>query len=119
MLVAPFALPPPDGRSLARNSRGTARRPLASLLIVAWLLVGSVAFLLVPAARGDATLGATLPFWLVAAPLIDLAWIHRRGLARRIAISLRALAPRVRPTRNVSRQRFARAAAAACTAARS
>jgi hypothetical protein len=32
---------------------------------------------LVPSARTSAMFGATLPFWLVIAPLLDLAWVGR------------------------------------------
>ena len=119
MLVAPFSpLPPSGGHSLSRSSRRNARDQLASALASAWLIAGAAALLLVPFARGDGRLGATLPFWLVGAPLIDLAWIHRRRIAVRASASLRAVTGRARPLRNVRDQCFARARSA-CSAARS
>ncbi|HEV7490016.1 MAG TPA: hypothetical protein VGO25_04370 [Rhodanobacteraceae bacterium] len=82
-----------------------------------WLIGGLALMLLVPAARGGATLGATLPFWLVAAPLIDLAWILRRRIARRAVEFLRS-SPRRRAMALIVRgQRSARSVA--CSVARS
>lgn len=89
MLVAPLALPEsvssPNRTSPRRAGRGgigVSTRPMASRVVLAWLLGGLGVLALVPAARGDALLGASLPFWLVAAPLLDLAWIGRRALGR-------------------------------------
>jgi len=85
-------------------------------VLVAWLIVGCAVVLLVPAVRGGALFGATLPFWLVAAPLVDLAWIRRERLALHARRWISALGSRRAP-RNVRRQRPARAAA--CRAASS
>lgn len=52
--------------------------------LLAWLALGLAGVLLVPAARGGALLGATLPYWLVAAPLIVLATLERAWLGRRL-----------------------------------
>ncbi len=118
MLVAPFSpLPPSNERALSRHAHPRTRDELASTLALAWLVGGAAVVFFVPFARGDGSFGATLPFWLVAAPLIDLAWIHRARIARRFATLSRATAPRPRPARNVRRQRVG--CAAACSAARS
>jgi hypothetical protein len=116
MLIAPFAASPterpPASRTIARPAR--AKASIGGIL--AWLSVGAGVLLLVPFARGDRLFGATLPFWLVAAPLIDLAWIERRRIARWLAESW-LVAVRLRPSRNVRIQGAVRRAA--CSAARS
>ena len=118
MLIAPFSISPSErNRSAPRSITRVrhARPPVGAL--IAWLVVGIGVLLLVPLARGDRLLGATLPFWLVVAPLVDLGWIERRRIARRVRQGLRGLA-RERPAgRNVRAQRVPRAAA--CSAARS
>lgn len=57
--------------------------------LIGWAATGALALLLVGATRGDATFGATLPFWLVGAPLVDLIWVERvrtrRWFAARLA----------------------------------
>jgi len=115
MLLAPLSLAPSfDARS---NSPSRRRRAIRlDAVLVAWLVVGCAVVLIVPAVRGGRLLGATLPFWLVAAPLADLAWLGRERLAARMRISISALGRRPMP-RNVRRQRPARSAA--CSAARS
>ena len=114
MLLAPLSIPP----SLrAPSSRPARRRLRLDAVLVAWLLVGCAIVMLVPAVRGGRLLGATLPFWLVAAPLVDLAWIGRERLARRTERWISALRSRRPAPRNVRRQRPVRAAA--CSAARS
>lgn len=45
--------------------------------LIGWAAIGSLILLLSDAARGGPLLGASLPFWLVGAPLIDLAWVER------------------------------------------
>ena len=45
-----------------------------------WFGAGSVALLCFPILRGHDPLFGWLPFWLVAAPLIDLGVLHRRRL---------------------------------------
>jgi hypothetical protein len=89
MLVAPLpavaapARPRPSRRS--RHQQRRVRAPATHAWLLAWLAVGVVALLLYPDLRGGPTLGLTLPFWLVAAPLIDLAWLRRRRLAASLA----------------------------------
>ncbi|HSS06077.1 MAG TPA: hypothetical protein VLK83_02955 [Rhodanobacteraceae bacterium] len=80
-------------------------------------MIGVGVLLLVPLARGDSLLGATLPFWLVVAPLVDLGWIERRRIALRFTQGLRSVASKRRAIRNVRAQRAPRATA--CSAARS
>jgi len=86
MLVAPFSpiVPDPDrsrARSVAvpRAASGNGRAAPSQGLL-AWLVIGIGIVVCIPAARGSALLGATLPFWLVAAPLMNLAWLS--GTAR-------------------------------------
>ena len=80
MFVASVSLP----ESLARRPRARTR-PLPAMnapaLVACWLVAGIAALAFVPALRGGSTLGATLPFWLVVAPAIDLAWLLRAPLA--------------------------------------
>ena len=117
MLIAPFSVSPAErSRAPARpDERAMRTKPPVGALL-AWLAVGIGVLLLVPLARGDRFFGATLPFWLVIAPLVDLGWVERRRIARRVTGSLRGLA-RARPARNVRAQRVSRRAA--CSAARS
>jgi hypothetical protein len=117
MLIAPFSVSPAERprapfRPIARVARTKPR--IGGLL--AWLAVGIGAVLLVPFARGDRFFGATLPFWLVVAPLVDLGWVERRRLMRHAAEGWRGFV-RARPARNVRAQRAPRRAA--CSAARS
>jgi hypothetical protein len=79
------------------------------LLVLAWLLLGTAALMLAPALRADARFGATLPFWLVGAPAIDLAWIMRARISsalRSAWTSRRA----VRARQQARRARFAQSA---------
>ena len=89
MLVAPFSpiAPLTDHsrtrevavpRAASRNVR--AARPQG---LLAWLVVGIGILVCIPATRGGVLLGATLPFWLVVAPLMNLAWRYRAMLAAR------------------------------------
>jgi len=108
MLVAPFPsiqttvgdrTPPPP----RRGSSAATRHASGSPVLIAWLVFGVVTLTCVPVARGNAFFGATLPFWLVAAPLINLAWSRRD----RIAAAVKALAAsRSRRTRLLQAQRM-------------
>jgi hypothetical protein len=93
-------------------------RPLRAVLW-AWLACGCLALACFPALRGyNETLG-WLPFWLVVAPLIDLAIVRRRWIAttsraflvrarrRRRSAPRQALAQRRRPARVKSRPQLA------------
>ena len=68
MFVTPLSLPAPGSVNL---------RPL----LMAWMLFGTAALLFNPSLAFDARFGATLSFWLVGAPAIDLAWILRARIA--------------------------------------
>lgn len=46
-----------------------------------WLLLGALAWLCIPALRGVHPLVGWMPFWLLAAPLIDLAVLRWQWLA--------------------------------------
>jgi hypothetical protein len=129
MLVASLA-PPQDTRSRRRRGaasprpspNGTAKKhgPAAAVresALVVWLVCGTIALICIPAARGGALLGATLPFWLVGAPLLDLLWLRRQRWlplidARRLMPSGRAApaALRVRSSRLRRSRRRATAA---------
>ena len=113
MFLAPLSVPPPQ----SMPSRRSPRRMRLDAVLLAWLGVGCSIVVLVPEIRGDRLLGATLPFWLVVAPLVDLAWIRRERFAARAGSWLSAFRGRKPAPRNVRRQRPARAAA--CNAARS
>lgn len=91
MLVAPLALPAPSAsrrrrasaqqaRHSASRARNNPRVAWAPILLSVWLVIGIGGLIAVPGARGSAILGATLPFWLVVAPLLDLAWLKRANL---------------------------------------
>lgn len=114
MFLAPLSVPPSPSAPPQRASR---RRVRIDAVLLAWLAVGCALVVLVPALRGGHLLGATLPFWLIAAPLVDLAWIGRERLAARAESWVSALGSRKPAPRNVRRQRPVRSAA--CSAARS
>jgi hypothetical protein len=116
MLIAPFSVPPSTGSRIVSRPPARSIRPPTKTLIL-WLVAGIAVLLCVPVARGGGTLGGTLPFWLVAAPLIDLAWIDRRRIARRAVEFLRRSGRRRAMAQSLRRQRNARPAA--CNAARS
>ena len=115
MFLAPLPVPSSPSAPSSPSPRSDRHATRCDAVLVAWLLVGCAVVLLVPAVRGGRLLGATLPFWLVAAPLVDLAWTRRRRLVANARTWISALQSRPAP-RNV-RQRRARSAA--CSAARS
>ncbi|MEO7917545.1 MAG: hypothetical protein ABIR16_07860 [Dokdonella sp.] len=54
-------------------------------LLTLWVVLGTLAVLCIAPLRGELATGWTLPFWLIAAPLINLAairWSHRRERGR-------------------------------------
>lgn len=74
------------------------------LALWSWLVFGAVAIALIPQARSQSAIG-WLPFWLVVAPLLDLAWVHReRLLSVSRAVFDQAQTARARPRRRVARQ---------------
>ncbi len=52
--------------------------------LAAWLGLGGFALLCVPALRGVDPWFGWLPFWLVVAPALDLAFLRRRWIAERL-----------------------------------
>ena len=112
MFVAPLTLPessvPPRRRALTRRalqSASSARNEVgaassATAFLIVWIGIGIGVLACTPAARGSVMLGATLPFWFVVAPLIDLAWLWRAQLVRLLR------APR--PRRHIGVARFRR-----------
>lgn len=60
-----------------------AHLPRLTRTLWQWLVLGLLAVVAWPAARGDTWLLGALPFWLVAAPAVALAALHRHSLARR------------------------------------
>lgn len=106
MLLSPLTLPetavrrrtvakPAAPRTIERMPAYDPQRHPMPPILVAWLAIGVCTWLLVPAARGDAQWGATLPFWLVAAPAIGLAWTTRArwvgamlGVCRRYRVAV-------------------------------
>jgi hypothetical protein len=96
-----------QNRAATQHASAAAAR---ETVLFAWLLCGTIALVCVPAARGGALLGATLPFWLVGAPLLDLLWLRRGRWLRLIDVrrvmasgrapaALRVRSPRLRGRR--------------------
>lgn len=92
MLVAPLVVHAEQRQSRLRVRRMPARRMSPRYLVgqdpathastppfflVVWAALGAIAWICMPAARGGAALGATGPFWLIGAPLLDLMWLKR------------------------------------------
>ena len=77
------------------------------LALWCWLVFGAVVMALIPQARGMQPLVGWLPFWLVVAPLLDLAFVHRHRLlsASRALVSARR---RRRPSVQANRVRRTR-----------
>ena len=104
MFVAPPSLP--STVCTARAPSRTIRPPSGSagpaVALAAWLSAGLAALVLVPTLRGGDAFGSTLPFWLVAAPAIDLAWLARA----RIATALERTARRLRRRPSTQAQRL-------------
>ena len=75
MLLAPFTL---NETSIRPDNIRYDSAPLIPALLLVWALAGIVAVALFPPLRGGGMAGMSVPFWLVAAPLINLAWLGRR-----------------------------------------
>ncbi len=74
MLLAPFSL------ADSPVSKPSAQRAEAHTIphwLQAWAIGGLVLVLLIPSLRGDNLSGLSLPFWLVAAPLVNIVRISR------------------------------------------
>jgi hypothetical protein len=111
MLLSPLTLPAPVTRRRRHDAAARPRVPalprphrsggdsFADALLLGWLVVGLGLVFFVPAARGGGLLGATLPFWLVGAPVLNLLWWKRRqwlAAVRRPHAPLRRKAPAIR-----------------------
>ena len=98
MLLAPFTLTDTPARgAVARR----AKSPRIPSWLLAWAALGMLAACLVPGLGSDALTGMSMPFWLVAAPLIDIAWLSRS----RWPSLLRALRARLMAAKTPSRRR--------------
>jgi hypothetical protein len=94
MLLSPLSLPQSDTRRrrapvaarlpvpVASPARRSGADPFVPAFLIAWLALGIGLMILTPAARGGGALGATLPFWLVGAPVLNLLWWRRRECLR-------------------------------------
>jgi hypothetical protein len=71
----------------------------------AWLAAGALACLVFPPLRAHDALFGWLPFWLVAAPLIDLVLLHREPMLEATRTFLVRRARRRRPSRQARRLR--------------
>jgi hypothetical protein len=80
---------------------GAAPRLRAALWI--WFGCGLMALLAFPSLRGSSATIGWLPFWLVIAPLIDLALLRRHWLAARSRAFLVRTRRRRRPARQAWR----------------
>lgn len=91
MLLSPLTLPESATRRRRIASPRHASRAMAPTharnvpdspvpaVLIAWFALGLGVLIIVPAARGSELFGATLPFWLAGAPLLNLAWWTRRA----------------------------------------
>lgn len=132
MLLAPLSLPPavaparsiPAAASSPRSASPRRRAPARSAMprmpatpagsdagrrrrLLLWALAGLLVVMLVPAARPGPLLGWSLPFWLVLAPAINLAWLTRRRWLAALGTGFRAARMR-RPGARRLRTRAAR-----------
>ena len=74
------------------------------LALWSWLVFGAVVTALIPQARAQSVIG-WLPFWLIVAPLLDLALFHRgRLLSASRAVVDQAQTVRARPRRRIAKQ---------------
>ena len=84
MLLAPFSLTD----SSTPQRRSAARMPMqVPAWLLAWVALGTLALVLIPATRGGDVGGYSLPFWLLGAPLLAVLWLTRRRWLPRIGHS--------------------------------
>lgn len=106
MLLSPISLPETTIRRPVRVAPPPAPEPPAfRTALRVWLALGLVVLLCVPAARGDALLGATVPYWLVGAPAIGLVWLSRQRVFARVATPRQRPAPRQQAYRSGASRR--------------
>ena len=122
MFVADLLVPPSSPRAPAPVPRPPAPRsaaepdaPFALVGLLAWLACGSLALALLPTSPARLELGATLPFWLVGAPLLNLAWLLRRQLAGACGQVARRLHAHARIQRSGARRVSARTSPASAS----
>lgn len=113
MLLAPLSLP--DTATRTGGPRSTTLPPLHALpqrrakpvnaahghapwpaLLHAWWLAGLAAMLIAPNLWWNRAGGWSTAFWLLGAPLLDLAWLARSRLGHGLATALQAAAARRR-----------------------
>ncbi|KAB2899799.1 MAG: hypothetical protein DWB45_06725 [Xanthomonadales bacterium] len=113
MLLAPLSLP--DTATRTGGPRSTTLPPLHRLpqrrakpvnaarehapwpvLLHVWWLAGLAVMLIAPNLWWSRAGGWSAAFWLLGAPLLDLAWLARRRLGRGLATALKAAAARRR-----------------------
>ena len=90
-----------ESRRVARASRhADAVRPERMIeraavkrVLLAWLVLGCAIALLFPQSLFSRSAGASAAFWLVGAPLVDLAWLSRA----RLHATVRGALARARP----------------------
>lgn len=118
MFVVDLVVPPPSPRAPSRASLACAPRPAAPRAapfalpgLLGWLGCGSLALALLPASPARLELGATLPFWLVGAPLLNLAWLLRRPVASACVRVAKRLHAQARSQRRGARRVSPRASA--------
>jgi len=75
------------------------RHPAMTALWI-WFALGALAFACVPALRGRDPFWGWLPFWLLVAPALDLAVLHRV----RLGVASRAWLARLRRRRRSAQQ---------------
>jgi hypothetical protein len=80
------------------------------LALWSWFVFGAVVIALIPQARGMQSSIGWLPFWLVVAPLLDLAFVHRHRLLSTSRSLLVQARRRQRPARQAQRLRYRRIA---------
>ena len=79
-------------------------RPMrgSDVVLWAWFMLGALACACLPALRMRDPFWGWLPFWLLVAPALDLALLHRRRL---LATSQAFLVKRMRRRRSVQQAR--------------
>lgn len=75
----------------AMNPERAMERAAVKRVLLAWLAIGCVVALLFPHWLFSRSAGASVAFWLIGAPLIDIAWLSR---VRIVAACRRALSAR-------------------------
>ena len=75
MLLAPFTF---AETFVDRRAHPQHPEPKLPAWLLVWAIGGIVAVALFPGLRGGGVAGMSVPFWLVGAPLINLAWLARR-----------------------------------------